>query len=294
MPRTKISLAAVALMCLLWAPAWADHGGPHMVSSDPEEGAKAHSVDEVSVTFDELLDPDPESYDLDVEVCGENATEGSPQLQEDGRTISVAVSGDDPGTYVVEYRVSGLDETTEEETEPTEGSYRFSLHYTGCDRDKGNDNNHKNHNNGGKDKNGHGKHSDHRGSNDNGRHRSDHDGHTGGADPTHDDHSSSDRGHSDHSSSSTHDKDDHEKKAHRDGRHRDHKDKKSRHGQHGKRGKHGGGHSKDEEGGGPTAGPNRPSRPNDVLNLALVLLIPALVGAVGGRALRARTPASAS
>lgn len=295
----SVMLGAVATLFLgVLAPsAGADHGPPHFVGSDPARGEKVHKVEEVSVTFDEALDFS--SSELGVSACGQDVTAGEPEVV--GDTISVEIGDEPPGTYVVTYSVSGLDDTPEERMEPTQGSYEFSLHYPECEDDGDGDNHHD-----GPDKprgDGHhgggGDHNEHGGDNEKG-HRNEHSGHRddrGHVRGGHDSGSGSE--HADHSTTSTHDEDSH---GHRTvagdhhSRKEGHQRHKGRHGDskdHGNR-KHGNHDSKGPEREGPSSGSERPDRPNDALNLVLVLSIPALVGAVGGRALRARTLVSAS
>ena len=87
-------------------------------------------------------------------------------------------------------------------------------------------------------------------------------------------------------------------KTHAD-RHRKGDDRAGHERRHTKR-RHKGTHSRSRHdkhspaGGGNAKGSERPSGPNNVLNLALVLLIPGALGAIGGRALRAKALSTAS
>ena len=271
--------AAVLLVGALGGPARAEP--PRYESSDPEKNERVHSVDEVSVTFNEPLDF--RSSDLRVSVCGKDVTAGGPEFPTPD-TIRVGVEGEEPGTYLVEYSVKGLGDTPNEARR--EGSYEFSLHYARCDDDGGG---HKGHdkNGPGDDRPGH-DHGDrergHGGQHDGTGESGDHDGHsaTGGAD--HDDHSTGGnhegRSHDEHSGAGG----DHKRKRHRD---------MTGHGGGNKHEKHhgGGGRRADDR---PLGAPDRTGRPSPVLNLLVVLLFPAAIGLIGGRALRARSAASAT
>lgn len=271
----------LAFVLLPWGTAAADPGSPQREGSDPEPGEIVHHVDEVSVTFNETLDPT--SSRLRVHACGKRVDSGEMQFSPTGETISVSLDESPPGSYEATYRVRGLDDTPEERADPSEGSFSFALHYKRCEKDNGtghghgNGGNNKDHNKGGHDRGGHS----------GGDHTGDHAGgggeHEGG-------HTTSSVSHGDHAGGSGH------SGGHRGGKGDQHEDKgggghqkgdHSGHGDKGAKGEHMG-HRPDPKD--PDAGAGgEPSRPNDVLNLVLALGLPALVGALGGRALRART-----
>lgn len=281
MRKATVGLSMGLLLALTMVPAQALPGRPQYESSDPARGEMAHEVDEVSITFDEPLDIN--SSELFVSVCDQDVTSSTPHFP-DPRTIAVDVEGGEPGTYVASYSVSGLDDTPQERSDPAEGTVKFALHTRSCDDGGGGGHNgHGNGNGGGSNhKGGHGGHGGR-------KHDGGHMGHNGEGGGSHDDHDSTGGTHDTHSGGK-----------HSDGTHKgghaggDGDHSKKHEGKHHQKG-HGGGHgdhgdqgSAGNGGDRPTAAPEGPSRPNPALNLALVLLLPALVGLVGGRTLRAR------
>lgn len=253
--------------------ATAQPGTPTYESSDPAPGEMAHQrVEEVSVTFNELLDPS--AAELTVSACGRVVDDGAVSVT--GFTVEVGVEDNPVGTYTVAYKVSGADDTPAERESPTEGSFAFSYHSTRCGSEEGTENGeHDGHNDHQKEDEG----SRHEGHGTGSRHEDDHDGESRNGR-----HSASHAGHDMHS-------DEHTAEEHAASSH--------------SRGKHGGrgeGHDKEHGGGskprhehfnggdapdrGRSGRESAPSKPNDALNLALVLLIPAGMGAAGGRMLR--------
>ena len=280
----KLRLVAALLFVLLPAgEAFAEPGPPEREESDPEPGEVVHHVHEVSVTFNEALDPT--SSRLRVHACGKRVDSGVMQFSPTGETISVEVEESPPGRYEATYRVRGLDDTPEERMTPSEGSFSFALHYSRCE-DDGGKGGHK-HGNGGNGKN-----------HEEGRHGGGHEGngHTGGHAGSPGEHAGEHAGatgsHGDHTGGGHSDEHvtDHERR--HDGSKKGHeKGKRARHGGKHEDRKHGGKHEDhgSRNGSGQAAAPRpEPSRPNNVINLILALGIPALVGALGGRALRAR------
>ncbi len=277
----------VVLLGALGGPARAE--SPTFMGSDPERRETVHSVEEVSVTFDEPVDP--ESSELQVSACDKDVTEGEPFVTpEDPNTITVEVDGENPGTYLVEYSVEGVIDEPDEP--PAQGSFEFYLHYARCKEDRNGHNGHNGHNKGGNKKGGKGHHHGKRKRD----HGSGHEGHAGSDDGAdHDDHTATAGGdHDAHSSGGDHRGGSHGEHARRGG---DHDRKKHGDGHKRKNHRDHQGHDRPGDPGDdrrPQAGPGRPARPNPVLNLVLALLFPAAIGLVGGRVLRARTPATAS
>ena len=285
--RRLIGAAALMLITALALPAAAEPGTPKKVSSDPQPRATVHHVHEVSVTFNEPLDPTVSN--LRVFACDERVDSGEPRFSETYETISVDLDESPPGKYSVVYHATGVDDTPEERANPTEGSFGFALHYARCeDDDKKHDHDKKND----KGDHGHGKDRDrHHGNGKDRRHHDPDDGDHTGRHTTqssdHDAHMGSPAdGHSEHSTTKEHDG-----KHSRGERHPDH-DRAHSNRKHEEKGGRHRGHDRDSRAAGPT--PSGRSRPNNVLNLALVLLIPAALGALGGRALRARALSTAS
>jgi CopC domain len=279
--RKLIAGAALALIAgMLGAPALAE-APPQFEDSDPENGQMVHSISEASATFNELLDPTAST--LSVSACGQKVDDGNVEVS--GMTVSVGIAKKPVGTYVASYSVTGIDDTPGERADPTEGTFSFSYHEAECEGDD-HDGGH-----GDGDGDGDGDHSDHDGD---GSNKNKHKGHgNGGGGPSH----------SEHSSTSSTDHTDHEAGSTDDGNHSDHeakgaaghgkRHKKMDHGDHRRR-RHGE-HKKDKEAGSPAPPEtNDPAPPNDALNLTLALLIPALMGAVGGRALKTRTVSTAT
>lgn len=276
--RKVIRGVIAALLFGAFAPsAGAAPGSPSYESSDPARGERVHKVEEVSITFNEILDPN--SSDMNVTACGDDVTRGDSEVV--GDTISVEVGASPPGTYVVTYSVSGLDDRPEG-ADPSRGSYRFSLHLDKCENDGGHHNDKPNKGRGGHD--GHGKGDrEPGGRDDHGEH-----GDGGGGSTRHAEHTTSGgdhgAGHGPH-------------RGRGDGGHHSNGDRRKGHDGTKKGSKHHGdkGHSgHDQKGGGRgDRAERRADRPNDALSLALVLLLPAVVGGLGGRALRARAVASA-
>ena len=289
MRRLIIIVVPALVVGFLSVPAAATPGPPEYESSDPPPGKKTHTkTTEVSVTFNEILDPS--TAELSVSACGETVDDGRPPTVT-METISIGIGENPVGTYTVVYKVSGADDTPQEKAAPTEGSYAFSYHSTQCGGSEpgdGPDGEH-GHHEGGHD-NGSGDHGHHRGKNggtEHGGHGQDGQGGGSHASTSHTDHSA-ERGneHSeDHSG-------DHSARSHEGGHQKKgnggHHSGSGKNGHHGFGGHNGKSHTDDPGNAGgnkSTAGP-KPSKTSDVVNLLLVLLIPAAMGALGGRMLR--------
>lgn len=280
--------AVLALVLLPVGVARAEPGPPQRESSDPAPGEVVHHVHEVAVTFDEALDPTTSR--LRVHACGKRVDSGVMQFSTTGETISVELDESPPGSFDVTYRVRGLNDTPEERMTPREGSFSFALHYDRCEDDGGKGGRGHQHGNRNGNKQGGGKHGGgHRGNRHGGGRGgaggTDHSGDHATVPGSHTDHTDghSEEGMTDHGGRHEGSGKRHEGRKHRgDGNKGDHD------------GKHkdpGGKHDDHNAGGGPrnSADPRPgPARPNHALNLLLVLGIPVLVGALGGRALRAR------
>ena len=271
--RRTFLIAGFVAIAVYPGSASAQPGTPSYESSDPAKGEMVHQrVEEVSVTFNELLDPS--SAELTVSACGRVVDDGAVSVT--GFTVEVGVHDNPVGTYTVFYRVSGADDTPAEKESPTEGTFAFSYHSARC---------------GGEEESGNGEHDGHNGHNKEdkgsrherhgtGGHKDGHDGGSGdaahaashGGSDTHSDDHTSEHGTSGHDA----------RGAEKHGRH-DRDDKKHRGGSKSRHEHHKGGDGSDTRRSGRRAAP---SKPNDALNLALVLLIPAAMGAAGGRMLR--------
>ena len=236
------------------------------------------SFDSVSVTFNELIDP--ATAELNVSACGENVDDENVTVT--GFTVEVGIVDNPVGTYTLSYSVSGADDTPGERENPSKDSFPFTYHSKDCGDDDENGG-HDGHGDDKKDENHSGKHSD---KTKHGKHKKNHGG-TGGS---HESGHMTNSSHDDHGAFGNH-KDDHENDGHNDGNHGSrHKDNEGKHDP-----KHSDGHGdkgdKDETGGG--AGPNKDgpgsktsARVSPWINLSVVLLLPALVGLIGGRRLR--------
>ena len=122
------SIAAVVLM-LNASPVHAEDGPPQFESADPSPNQRAHRPpQEVSVTFNELLDPS--SSAMSVFACGVRVDDDTSDV--DGDTVSVSLARAPAGRYVVRYTVTGADDTPAERSDPTRGSHSFSLHTSRC------------------------------------------------------------------------------------------------------------------------------------------------------------------
>lgn len=297
--RRLIIIAVPALVAgILSVPAAAGPGPPTYESSDPAGGEKMHvKATEVSVTFNETLDPS--TAELSVAACGEIVDDGSPPTAT-AETVSIGIAENPVGTYTVSYKVSGADDTPEEKATPTEGSYTFSYHSRQCGgtEDPGGNGDGHGHHDGGHDNGGkqHGQHGGkgggkkHGGHGDGGHGGDGHGGHGGGG---HDSTS-----HTDHiAAGGAEHPEDHSTGDHGTGSHAggpDHEGGGAHHSGPGKGRHHSGGHhdgkshtdEPDSAGGNRSTTAAKPSKPNDVVNLLLVLLIPAAMGAAGGRMLR--------
>ena len=273
--RRLLLNAGFMAIALVPGSASAQPGTPSYESSDPAKGEMAHQrVEEVSVTFNELLDPS--SAELTVSACGQGVDDGAVSVT--GFTVEVGVEDHPVGSYTVAYKVSGADDTPAERESPTEGSFAFSYHSTRCggEEESGNEEHHGPNNHQKEDQS-----SRHEGHGTGRRHEGEHVGDSGN--PLHSaSHSGPDTPWGKHTS------EEHSTSSHRGGseKHGGHEDRHDK--------KHDGGskpgHENHNRGDASDTRPNRrrpaPSKPNDALNLALVLLIPAAMGAAGGRMLR--------
>ncbi|HYN36818.1 MAG TPA: copper resistance protein CopC [Actinomycetota bacterium] len=295
--RRLIIIAVPALVAgILSVPAAADPGPPAYESSDPARGEKMHTkATEVSVTFNEILEPS--AAELSVSACGETVDDGRPPTVT-METISIGIGENPVGTYTVAYKVSGADDTPQEKATPAEGSYTFSYHSKQCggsgEPGDGNGEGHGHHDGGhGNGGEGHGQH----GGKGHGQHGDKHGGtkHGGRGQGGHGAEGHDSTSHTGHTAGGAEHSEDHPTGDHSTGSHEGGHHKKGNGGHHSGSGKghhHSGGHNgeshTDEPGNAgnqPTAA-SKPSKPNDVVNLLLVLLIPAAMGAVGGRMLR--------
>jgi methionine-rich copper-binding protein CopC len=102
-------VAAAATLAVLIAPAVvAAH--VELVSSTPAAGANLDSAPtEVTVTFDDELDPDFSSFTV-TDADGDEVGGGEVDLMvADRNVLSGAVTITDPGVYAVTYAVTGID-----------------------------------------------------------------------------------------------------------------------------------------------------------------------------------------
>lgn len=263
--------SVVALLVLwtlgLFAPAHA--APPKYQDSEPDPNETAHHLERVSVTFNEPLDPTASS--LSVSACGHRVDNGTVTFEDANRTMSVELDSTPVGIYTTNYTASGIDDTPAEKEDPTKGSFNFSYHEAGCNRNDDNGNRHDHDDDNGKHR------GEHRSRHDNRHMRGDHGasgGHTmshpadsGHATADHGNHSGGDERHSKHEMA-RHGKDAHEKGHNRPRREREIRRQSQT-----------------------TAGTKGTRRSDDgTLNLVLALLLPGAVGAAGGLALRARAP----
>jgi copper resistance protein C len=101
-----ISLTTAALLAI---PASAS-AHVELISSSPEAGANLDSAPtEVTVTFDDELDPDHSTFTV-TDADGNEAGSGEVDLTvADRNVMRGAISISDPGVYTVSYTVAGLD-----------------------------------------------------------------------------------------------------------------------------------------------------------------------------------------
>jgi methionine-rich copper-binding protein CopC len=105
----RCTLALVAASAWLAVPP-AVMGHVELVSSTPEAGANLDTAPtEVTITFDDELDPDLSSFTV-TDSDGGNVGNGQVDLTVADRNVMTgAVSITDPGVYTVGYTVAGVD-----------------------------------------------------------------------------------------------------------------------------------------------------------------------------------------
>jgi methionine-rich copper-binding protein CopC len=154
MKALRASFAALLLLALAAGPAAASAvagqardaaAAPDYLSSEPENGAMLDEAPEqVSVTFDEPIDPDS-SLSISDE-CGRKIDDGNVQVDPNSMTVGISLTPS--GTYTATYFVKGLGGVTGQQT----GTFSFMVHSgESCDGGDG----HGGHGNGGGGK-GHG------------------------------------------------------------------------------------------------------------------------------------------
>jgi methionine-rich copper-binding protein CopC len=119
--RTYVPVLAAILLLLMAAPAAAVDDPPQLVASQPPDGAQENTAPErVSATFDQSLS---ELSVMQVEIedeCGRRRVDDGDTRVE-GNTMSVGVTEDGPGRYIVTYRAEDT------EGEVTTGDFTFTV-----------------------------------------------------------------------------------------------------------------------------------------------------------------------
>jgi methionine-rich copper-binding protein CopC len=107
--RGRLLLMAVTMLAPLALPAAAS-AHVELISSSPEPGDNLESAPtEVTITFDDELDPDLSSFTV---TDAEDNEVGSGEVDltiADRNVMTGRVSIDDPGIYTVAYRAEGID-----------------------------------------------------------------------------------------------------------------------------------------------------------------------------------------
>jgi methionine-rich copper-binding protein CopC len=131
MKALRASFAALLLLALAAGPAGASviaiqaqdaaAAAPDYLSSEPENGAMLEEApSEVSVTFDEPIDPDSSLSVSD--ECGRKLDDGNVQVNPNSMSVGIALKPS--GTYTVTYFVKGLGGVTGQQT----GTFSFMVH----------------------------------------------------------------------------------------------------------------------------------------------------------------------
>jgi len=105
----RLLLITIAAVALLAAPAVAS-AHVELISSSPEAGANLDSAPtEVTVTFDDELDPDHSTFTV-TDADDNEVGSGEVDLTvADRNVMRGAVTVSDPGVYTVSYTVAGVD-----------------------------------------------------------------------------------------------------------------------------------------------------------------------------------------
>jgi methionine-rich copper-binding protein CopC len=115
----RILTAVVATAALLGLPA-VTLGHVELTDSSPAAGENLDTApSEVTVTFDDELDPDHSSFTV-IDADGNEVGSGEVDLTvADRNVLTGSVTITDPGVYTVSYRVAGID------GHPIEGTFSF-------------------------------------------------------------------------------------------------------------------------------------------------------------------------
>ena len=222
--RSIVVLAVGFLVALSMSAEAAPTLAPGYVSSEPEDGAMLDNApEEVSVTFDEPLDPGSELAVTD--ECGRAVDDGNVSIQANQMSVGIALTPS--GDYTVTWLAKGIAGATGQDT----GNFSFMVHHgPACDGDDGHGGHNGGNSNGGT---GGGNHGGHQGGGGGTGQHSGHQGMSGGSSTDHDsmgDHDSMDGTGTDHDMGSMdHSKSEHAKKKHGMKKHG------NRHGKHNRR-----------------------------------------------------------
>jgi methionine-rich copper-binding protein CopC len=114
-----LSAAAVLTIVTCYAIGASAHSFPE--SETPSAGQRVASApSEITIDFDAPIEKLFAKLEV-VGADGKNDATGAAQVSDDGRRLSVKVSGLKPGDYTVKWAVVCID------THHTEGSYTFSI-----------------------------------------------------------------------------------------------------------------------------------------------------------------------
>lgn len=120
--RAQILRLAAATVVAWFALPGIAFASPQVIASDPAQASEEHEApEEVSVTFDMILDPEASTLTV-VDECGRHIDDGKPEVV--GNTIRVGISETPSGIYEMRYKATppaGV-------TGSSKGAIRFTVH----------------------------------------------------------------------------------------------------------------------------------------------------------------------